>query len=252
MTMKTIENWMLHAYLDGELDAADCETVKQLLETDPAARAALDSFRLQNNALQRAFAGILDEPVPAVLLETLKRRETRQPSLLVQIAAALAILIIGGTGGWFLAHDPAGLRAQSLAEEAIAAHQIYTVEVRHPVEVAAADRQHLQNWLSNRVGVAFAVPDLVSDGYNLLGGRLLAAGDHPAAQLMYEDASKRRITIFLTANTAKADMSLRVDHRGKTVSCYWMEGALAFAVTGEMEDAPMMKLARDIYDKFET
>jgi anti-sigma factor RsiW len=117
--------------------------------------------------------------------------------------------------------------------------------------VAASDRDQLQAWLNKRIGVSFKVPDLTDQGYTLLGGRLLASGDKPAAQLMYEDAEKKRITIYLAANPAKADAALRVEEKGPLVACYWLDGPLGFVVAGEMDKEPMMRLARVIYEKFE-
>jgi anti-sigma factor RsiW len=250
--MKTIENWALHAYVDGELDAADCEAVEKLLESDTSARATVEAYERQDEALKRAFDGVLTESVPARLTAALAApsRWTFRP--LMNMAAAIALLVLGGLGGWYAARDPGGARAEGIAEDAIIAHEVYTAEVKHPVEVTAADRDQLQAWLSKRVGVAFNVPDLTSEGYTLLGGRLLATADHPSAQLMYEDAEKKRITIFLTANPGETKMALRVETKGPLIACYWLDGPLGFVVAGEMEKAKMMQLARVVYDRFKS
>ncbi len=54
-------------------------------------------------------------------------------------------------------------------------------EVRHPVEVTAAQQDHLVQWLSKRVGRPLKVPVLAAEGYELVGGRLLS-GDGGAAR----------------------------------------------------------------------
>ncbi|MBI2719703.1 MAG: anti-sigma factor [Rhizobiales bacterium] len=249
--MKTIENWALHAYVDGELDAADREAIEKLLASDAAARSAVDAYKRQNDALKQAFTDVLSEPVPASLVAVLKAPTRLRQRPWVSIAAALALVVLGGLGGWFTGRDPGGVRAEVIADNAIAAHEIFTAEVRHPVEVTASERDHLQAWLSKRVGVSFKVPDLTAEGYTLLGGRLLASSDQPAAQLMYEDANKRRITIFLTANPGKSETALRVEERGPLIACYWLDGPLGLVVAGEMDRDRMMKLARIIYDKFQ-
>ena len=69
---------------------------------------------------------------------------------------------------------------------------------------------------------------------------------------MYEDAAKKRITIFLTANPGESKMALRVEEKGPLVACYWLDGPLGFVVAGEMDRAPMMELAHTVYDKFES
>ncbi len=167
------------------------------------------------------------------------------------MAAGLALLIAGGAGGWLMALQFGAGPPVTVADRAIGAHEVFAVEVRHPVEVAAAEKDHLQTWLSKRVGAAFVIPDLSAEGFTLLGGRLLAAGNRPAAQLMYEDAEKKRITIFLTANPGNTEAALRVEEKGGFVVCYWLNGPLGLAIAGEMDRTRMMQLARVVYERFE-
>lgn len=250
--MKMIENWALNAYVDGELDAAERDAVESLLAGDSGARATVEAYRRQDHAMKQAFDGLLSEPVPASLAAALATRVTWRAWPFMNVAAAIALVVFGGVAGWFAAHDPQAARAETIAESAISAHEVYASEVKHPVEVWAADKDHLEAWLSKRVGVAFTVPDLTEQGYALLGGRLLAVSEHAAAQLMYEDANKKRITIFFTANPGKTETALRVEERGTVIACYWLNEKLAFAMAGEMDKEPMMRLARIVYDKFES
>lgn len=250
--MKAIEDWALQAYVDGELDAAEREAVEKLLAADPQARATVEAYSRQNAALRQAFGGVLEEAVPSRLSAAIANRVAWKDQPWLRMAAAILLLVMGGSIGWLAGHDPGGLRAETIADNAIAAHEIYTAEVKHPVEVLAADRDQMQAWLSKRIGVAFTVPDLSEQGYTLLGGRLLAAQDQPAAQLMYEDAEKKRITIFLTGNPDNQKMALRVEEKGPLIACYWLDGPLGFVVAGEMDRARMMQLARVIYDRFES
>ncbi len=249
---KMIESWALHAYVDGELDATERAGVEKLLADDNAARQLVDAYRRQKEAIKQAYDGVLSEPVPPSLRATLAARGTWKDRPYFHMAAAIALLLFGGLAGWFAARDTVGIEARSIATNALTAHAIYAAEVKHPVEVLAADRNHLQSWLSKRVGVAFAIPDLTEEGYTLLGGRLLTSTDRPAAQLMYEDANKRRITIFLAATSEKSESALRVETRGPLIACYWLDGKLAFAMAGDMAREPMMALARIVYDKFES
>lgn len=250
-TIRAIEDWALQAYVDGELDVPDRDAVENLLAADPAVRATVEAYTRQNAALRDAFASVLDEPVPKALLAAARRRPPTTVASWMQMAAAIGLLVIGGTSGWFADQATGPGPGLTLADNAIAAHEIYSPEVKHPVEVAGDQRDQLQAWLNKRIGVAFKVPDLTDQGYTLLGGRLLAAGDKPAAQLMYEDAEKKRITIYLAANPVKSDAALQVDQKGPLIACYWLDGPLGFVVAGEMAKDRMMKLARIIYDKFE-
>jgi anti-sigma factor RsiW len=250
--MKTIETWALHAYADGELDGADRLAIEELLAHDAAARAMLDEIGRQKQALKTVYDPVLREPVPISLAAALRHRGGRGALPYAAMAAGLALLITGGVGGWLAAQQSGSGALVSIADRALGAHEVYAVEVRHPVEVAAAEKDHLQAWLSKRVGTAFVIPDLSAEGFTLLGGRLLAAGGQPAAQLMYEDAAKKRITIFLTANPGNVEAALRVEERDGLVACYWLDGPLGFAIAGEMDRTRMMQLARIVYERFES
>ncbi len=60
-----------------------------------------------------------------------------------------------------------------LANVAVLAHAAYVPEVRHPVEVAAPEEQHLVAWLSKRLSTPIKRAVARTAGYQLLGGRLL-------------------------------------------------------------------------------
>ena len=247
-----IDEWALHAYVDGEVTSDSVAEIEAALAADPALARDVEDWRLQRDALKRAFDGVLEEPVPAALTATLHHGGSWRARPFLSMAAALALVMLGALGGWMATVQQGAGGGMGLAEEAIAAHEIFTTEVKHPVEVAADDSDHLQSWLSKRVGTNVRIPDLTAEGYTLLGGRLLVADDKPAAQLMYEDAARKRLTIFLTANPAKSETALRVETKGPLIACYWLSDKLGFAVAGEMAQEPMMRLARIIYDSFET
>ena len=251
MTNGKLDEWALHAYVDNEITGDQRAEIEALLAGDPEAQRTVDAWRQQRDALKRAFDGVLDEPLPASLSATVRQGGGAAMHPYMAMAAALALLLLGGLAGWFVAMDSGDLVAENVAREAIVAHEVYAVEVRHPVEVGAADKEHLQAWLSKRLGQDFNVPDLKDEGYTLLGGRLLAAADRPAAQLMYEDDHRNRITIYLTTQDKDQETSVHVEEKGPLIACYWLDGKLAFVVAGEMELDPMMKLTHIIYEKFE-
>jgi anti-sigma factor RsiW len=251
--MKTgkIDDWALHAYVDNEVSGEQRAEIEELLRNTPELAQRVEDWRRQREALKQAFAGVLAESVPPSLAATLRTGGGWTARPYMAVAAALMLLLLGGFGGWFLAMETGRSEVADFADRALTAHAVYAVEVRHPVEVRAEERDHLQTWLSKRVGTAFTVPDLTAQGYTLLGGRLLAAGDRPAALLMYEDANSNRITIYLISQNEDSETALHVEQRGSLTACYWRDGKLAFVVAGEMPREPMMKLAEAVYDAFE-
>ncbi len=247
-----IENWILHAYADGELDAHERRDVERQLASDPSAKAEVDAWLAQKAALKQAFDPVLSERVPVPLSATLKRSHKTawlRPAL---AAAGLGLLIVGGAAGWFAAGEWSPAENASFVDRAIVAYEVYAPEVRHPVEVAASDRDHLVSWLSKRIGEPLRLPDLSSEGFTLLGGRLLTAEDRPAAQLMYEDQDKRRIAIFLASNRGGRDTAFLVTERGAVTACYWLNEHLSFVITGETGRDKLMAIANTVYHQFES
>ena len=248
---KNSEDWSLHAYADGEIAGQECRALDEHLANDPEARAKVETWRRQKAWLKEAFDPVLEEAVPPKIKAALRHRRgfTLSPTA---IAAALALLIIGAAAGWFTSLQVNAPKAMQFADLAIEAHEIYSRENRHAVEVAANDSEHLTSWLSKRVGHKLVIPDLTARGYTFLGGRLLAAGTQPAAQLMYEDANKRRITIFLTANQGGTETKFVIEEKHGVTACYWLDGPLGFVIAGETSRDDIMDLANMVYRSFES
>lgn len=247
-----MEDWALHAYADGELSAEQRAEVEARLARDPEAARRLADWRRQRELLKSAFDGVLDEPVPPRLAATLRARPgPRRVSPWLAMAAAILLLLCGGLAGWFLRGETSAVAMADLGRQAIEAHSVFAVEVRHPVEVAASEKDHLQAWLSKRVGTAFTVPDLTDEGYSLLGGRLLSGSDGPAALLMYEDRKGQRLSVVLAASGTDMETALKVQEQDGLIACTWQDGRLAVAVAGDMARDPMMTLAKAVYEKIE-
>lgn len=67
----------LMAYADGELAAADAARVEAALASDPAAAQAVAAHRALRARLGVAYAGVLDEPVPAALRDAARASPAR-------------------------------------------------------------------------------------------------------------------------------------------------------------------------------
>ena len=161
-----------------------------------------------------ATTACVDEAVPKRLeIERL----VRQPRKWVYgaIAATLAAFIVGGGVGWMARGAAAAPSAfQSFTTDALDAHRLYVVEVRHPVEVPGSERAHLQAWLTKRCGWLVRAPELTAAGLKLVGGRLLPGPTGPASFLMYESASGERFTIYTAKSEAEATQ-MRFSPRGQ-------------------------------------
>ena len=254
---ETVENWALHAFADGELEGEDKKAVEKLLSESDEARKALSAINYQKAELHKVFNGALEEAVPASLLAAANGRPPRRLLPYLAAACAAGLFLVGGGVGWYaglnqnIAQSSGQVLTASLAQRALVAHANYSAEQRHAVEVAAADKDHLQAWLSKRVGSEFKIPDLQKDGYTLLGGRLLAESNAPAGQLMYETADKQRVTILFTANADGKSADLQLEQKDKLITCFWKDAKLAMAVTGDMSPEQMKILGPSVFAQVE-
>jgi anti-sigma factor RsiW len=185
----------------------------------------------------------------ATALPAARRRPLGWRGMAAAAAAAL-LLIVGGAGsGWWLRDRSAAPVAAgpSFVADALSAHQVYAVEVRHPVEVDAGQADHLVTWLSRRLGFQVTAPDLTGQGFELVGGRLLPASTGPAAQLMYQDASGRRLTLYCRSSVDPAETAFRYARDGQLSALYWRDHGAAWALLGELPRDELLRVAHRVY-----
>jgi anti-sigma factor RsiW len=243
--MNPISDADLHAFLDRELEPARAAEVAAYLETHPDAAQQVNAICLQNEALHVLFDPMLAEPVPGHLLQ---RRHAAFPAM--RYAAIVAWLAVGAVAGWALRGYVSGSGPQAipLAHQAAVAHAVYVPEVRHPVEVGADQEQHLVAWLSKRLGAQVKAPNLNELGYGLVGGRLLPAPEGPAAQFMYQDTKGGRLTLYVRPNVQQnQDAVFRYARDGRLSVFYWVEGALGYALSGDLEKDKLLQIANAVY-----
>ncbi len=260
---------MLHAWMDGELVPESAAAVAQWLAEHPDEAARMAALQAQNAGLQALHAQVLDEPVPLQLQRALRRApvQWRWPHAL----AAGLMLSVGlglGYGAANMGHQRAALAQAGAAggsvqtvksmqlpmfvREAAAAHAVYVPEQRHPVEVAAQQQAHLVQWLSKRLGVQLKPPVLETQGFHLMGGRLLPGETGQArAQFMYEDAAGQRLTLYVSVlskqGASAAPVSFQWASDGATQGFYWIDGQQGYALSAAMPRERLQVLAEAIY-----
>ncbi len=228
-----VSNDELHAYVDGALDPLARTRVETHLQQHPADAERVGDYRRQNEAL-RALADALDR-TPGGPAIHLRRRALRWRVVhaLPWAAAMAALLALGGATGWWahgaLDRDSA---KPELYQLAAGAYRLYTVQQKHPVEVWANERDHLQKWLANCLGTPFVAPELAQQGYELVGGRLLSNASGPAALLLYEGADKQRIVLYVAQTSAWGEGKAAFEAVGNLGTFTWKQGPLWFSLAG--------------------
>ncbi|UUX96261.1 anti-sigma factor [Aquabacterium sp. J223] len=263
-----VDDALLSAWLDGELSGEQQADVQRWLDDHPEDVRRLQAWRRDDEALREHFDATLDEPVPAALRRRVLPVSVGSPSAGWQVAAAVALLLVGGLAGggltWHALADQA--REQAVREASAAAwprraaqaHLVYAVEQRHPVEVAVAaddpllqrqQEEHLARWLTRRLDVPVRLFDFLPQGYSLVGGRLLPDGPAPGAQLMYQRADGERITLYLRRPESPEPAAFRIDREGPTTVLYWVEDRIGFALVGRLSRQELTVLANLVCDQ---
>lgn len=249
----------LQALVDGRLASERRGEVDAYLAANPVAGDRVRAYAAQREHLRQRLAFKAAEPIPSRLRIAAVRAERRGRALRRVRAAATAALWLaaGAAFGWSAnawrgepLPAPAHRGGATIASEALGAHRIYAVEVVHPVEVGAAQEQHLVQWLSKRLARPLRAPDLGRFGYRLMGGRLLPAREGPAAQFMYEDDKGQRLTLYLRAD-ADSETAFRFEPGGDASAFYWVDGGLGYALAAPLERDRLLALARAVYEQVE-
>jgi anti-sigma factor RsiW len=243
----------LHAYVDGELPPYRMNAVTAWLADHPDQAALVASWRAQSESIRTHFGAAVDEPIPQRLkLDQVLNQDRANGRSWAAMAAAAAIVafVAGGAAGWMArgASAAAPTASDVFATEALDAHKLYVVEVRHPVEVPGSERAHMTQWLSKRLGEDLRVPDLQSIGLKLVGGRLLPGPTGAAAFYMYESPSGERFTMYC----AKADMpetALRYTSGEQLAAFYWIDDRVAYVISGPADRERLEKVTKAAYEQ---
>jgi anti-sigma factor RsiW len=249
----------LEAYIDGRLPPERAAMVSTYLASEPAAQARIEADRALRDELRARLAHAAGLPIPSRLrIATIQARRRAAWVGTMKRSAACVLLVMAGMGAGWEARDMAG--AGMLAErfpqgnstpeaaDAIAAHRVFVVETAHPVEVGVAQRAHLVQWLSRRVGRPLKVPDLAAQGFELMGGRVLPSGDEAAAQFMYEDGAGHRLTLYVRASEAP-DTAFRFVQAEGFSAFSWVDDGLGFAMVANIDRPRLQQIADATYQQ---
>src|ERR1700733_3280121 len=241
----------LNPYVDGELPAERLGAVEAWLASHPDDAVKVAAWRQQAEFIRARYgAAVNEKPPPRLNVDRLTRR--RYGALAAGIAATLAALLIGGVAGW-TAHGAIAASPSNLAlftTDALDAYRLYTVEVRHPVEVPGDQQPHLQDWLSKRVGSQLRPPDLNKQGLKLVGGRLLPGPTGATALFMYEGASGERFTLYC-GRTSDQQAAVRYTAGERNAAYYWVDGDVAYVLSGPAQQDRVHEIAKSAYDQID-
>ncbi|MFC1664622.1 anti-sigma factor family protein [Pseudomonadota bacterium] len=245
--MKSLSEGLFSAYVDGELDRKDQSKVEAWLAEHPEDRVRVEDYRQQMVQLHQLYDDVLNEPVPS----RLKNKPATVYFSPQSLAASLVLLLVGFSTGWLIKPEtPVPMVLMTPVTGAFGAHAIYTREKKHAVEVKA-EEAHLLPWLSKRLGRGIASPNLKKFGFTLLGGRLMTEGRKPAAQLMYQNATGSRLTLYVSRGEKHNPGSFDFKEQDGLNAFYWQDRQTTFVLVGELERSLLLEMAESTYHQYQ-
>jgi anti-sigma factor RsiW len=226
---------LLHAYIDGEIDAASTMELESQIEASPALRQEMERLSALHHAMQtRATRFNAPSGLSKSLRTALPRAQTDSMPLevpswwrTVAIGATVTAvaLLLWSLGSAFLAREP----HRVVIEEVVGAH-IRSLMADHLTDVASSERHSVKPWLSTRLDFAPPVHEFAGEGFVLVGARLDYVG-RSAAAIVYQ-YRQHVINVFVWPAPASNDGSIKLStHRGYNSATFESAGMSYWAVS---------------------
>jgi anti-sigma factor RsiW len=179
---------LLHALLDGELDAGHAREIEEHLAGCPRCAAQFRAFRDMHKAMSDADLRHVAPPALRRRIEAAlpQPRMTSRRSLLQGFAFGSAVSALAATGlvAIVLHHDD----EQRIMAEVVSAH-IRSLQAGHLTDVVSTDQHTVKPWFNGKLDVAPPVIDLATQGFTLIGGRLDSVDARALGAVVYRRRS---------------------------------------------------------------
>ena len=253
---------LLHALIDGELDAGHARDIEAHVATCAACAEKLEAFRTMRAAMAEAK---LKQAAPAQLRARIAAALT-VPAAPLGIARQSALTtprapvgkswrtFFGGfaAGGVLSAAVAASLmlavirndQGRELAGEVVTAH-LRSLQAGHLTDVETSDQHTVKPWFNGRLDVAPPVIDLTAQGFTLIGGRLDYINGQPVGSIVYR-RRKHVINLFVAQQLGAAVRSTKdASVQGFNVR-HWREEGLDFWAVSDIDGAELDEFVQKI------
>jgi anti-sigma factor (TIGR02949 family) len=204
---------LIHALIDGELDARHARDVEAHVAACPACADKLQAFQTMREAIAAAnlkeaapasLRSRLDAALPPHVVRADGASQSRSFSrsalrsswrsffggmaigtaLSAAVAASLVIAVVRND------------QQQETASEIVSAH-LRSLQPGHLTDVETSDQHTVKPWFNGKLDVAPPVIDLTAQGFTLVGGRLDYINGEPAGSIVYR-RRQHIINLFVT------------------------------------------------------
>jgi len=244
---------LVHALIDGELDAGHASEVEAHVATCPGCAALLRDYRVMRQALS---APALRYQAPAALRARIERALPSRRPIGPKAAPSRRSLLQGLAMGSVLSGAlAAGLvifvtrrqEDQRILGDVVSAH-LRSLQGDRLIDVQSSDQHTVKPWFNGRLDVAPPVVDLAAQGFTLIGGRLDYIDARPVAAIVY----KRRahvINLFVaqaTAQVAGLERAAAIEQVQGFNIWRWTRADLAFWAVSDINAAELQEFGEKL------
>jgi len=225
---------LLHALIDGELNAGHAREVEAHIAACPACAGKLAGYRQMSRQIADAD---LRFTAPAGLR---LRIEAALPQPQIQAPSRRAVLRGFAMGSAVSAIAATGLVAivlrsddeARIKSEIVSAH-LRSLQAGHLTDVLSTDQHTVKPWFNGKLDVAPPVIDLTAQGFTLIGGRL----DYVDARAIGAIVYRRRlhvINLFVTQTASTEPRAAKTEtFQGFNIRS-WSEGGLNYWAVSDL------------------
>lgn len=221
---KTTLNVNMQSDQDPEFSRLLSENVTQYKAPDRLRRRIVESLEEQRRSSWRGSTSNIAEYIRG-----------HWQTLAAAAATGVAATLIGSHMLMVTAYGDA------LTQQVVSSHIRSSVST-HPVDVASSDRHTVKPWFVGKLDYSPQVQDYVTDGFELVGGRLDYVNDRVVAALVY----KRRLHMIDAYSWPTKEAAKSISRRSQNGInvLEWHENGMQFYLASDIEDNELAELAR--------
>jgi anti-sigma factor RsiW len=249
---------LIHALLDGELDAGHARDVEAHLATCPTCTAKFAALRTMRQAMA---AAALKESAPAHLRVRIEAALPAPPARTPATATpgynpwrfnrrffvggfALGTALSGAIAATLVLGVLRDDQQQRIAGEVVSAH-LRSLQPGHLTDVETSDQHTVKPWFNGKLDVAPPVIDLTAQGFTLIGGRLDDINGETVAAIVY----RRRnhvINLFVAESLGAKHQGTAAETRHGFNVRHWTEGGLDFWAVSDINADELDEFCRKL------
>lgn len=257
---RPISNDDLHDYIDGRLDPVASALIARRIADDPELAKRASAYRAQADGMHGLYDGILDEPTPSRLLETLRDGKPAaaraRPRRILALAASFAACVVAGGGlGWW-GNEMLGKTTDNLlnpfVQQAVLVHRLSESEAPQSAQFVGDslnenDEVFPTDFLSPPFQTPLRAVTLSGTDFRPVALKTINGPTDPAMQFLYEDAGANLVSLYVRSTKSGPNVPFQSLEADGHTALFWLDGPLVYVLVGQISEAEMLALARKVY-----